>query len=74
MSDKLNTDVLKAQIVEKVKQIAQQKQAKKDLAASYTETINTLQEEMDKLLEDLEQAQRAELDDDADELLEKDSE
>lgn len=72
MSETLNTDAIKAQIVEKVKQIAQQKQAKKDMSASYTETINVLQEEMDALLELLDQTQRAELEDEGTSLV-KDS-
>lgn len=54
-------DILKARIIEKVKQIAQQKLAKKDLAASYTETINVLQEELDAALEELDVAQRQEI-------------
>ncbi len=69
-TDNVSADALKAQIIGKVKSIAQQKDAKKDMAKSYNDSIKQLQEELDKLMEQLDEEQRLKLDDAADAILE----
>lgn len=60
---------LQSEIVNRVKAIEQQKSDKKDMQSGYNATIKILEEEKLALLQDLEEAQREELIEEADEIL-----
>lgn len=63
---------IKSEIINRVKAIAAQKEAKKNMNAAYTENIKSLEREKNKLLEDLEALQNQELTEAADEILAED--
>lgn len=62
---------IKSEIINRVKAIAAQKEAKKVMMAGYKSAIDQLEAEKSKLLEDLEAAQKEELTEAADEILAK---
>lgn len=62
---------LQSEIINRVKAVEQQKSEKKAMMAGYNETIKTLEGEKLQLLQDLEEAQREELTEAADEFLEE---
>ena len=62
---------IKSEIINRVKAIEAQKEAKKVMAAGYKSAIDQLEAEKTKLLEDLEAAQKEELTEAADEILAK---
>ena len=64
-------DALKSEIVTRVKSIEALKEEKKTISSNYNERIKTIESEKKKLLEDLEEAGRAELTLEADEILVK---
>jgi flagellar motility protein MotE (MotC chaperone) len=60
---------IQSQIITRLKSIHQQKQAKKDIVASYNETIKALEEEIDALMIDLEREERASIEEEATKIL-----
>ncbi len=72
-TDVVDTDMLKARIIEKVKTIHQQKLAKKNMMKSFGDNIKQLEEELDVMMAELDEAQRAQIEADADEILKADA-
>lgn len=70
MSEMSKSSVLQSRIITTLKLIEATQEAKKVQAKSYTDQIKTMKSELDSLLKDLEDAQREELEDEADEILE----
>lgn len=64
---------LQSEIINRVKAIELQKSEKKAAAASYNEVIKTLETEKLQLIQELEEIQRAELTEEADEILAADT-
>ena len=66
----MSIDSIKNEIITKLKQIGQLKEAKKQHSKSYNEDINALQDEIDAKLVELEESERADLEEGADQILE----
>lgn len=60
---------IKSEIINRVKSIQAQKEAKKAMASSYSESIKQLEEEKQTLLVELEQVHQQHLTEQADEIL-----
>lgn len=69
LEDKIQT--IQSEIVRRVKTIQSLQEEKKTVASTYSERIKSIEGEKKKLLQDLEETQRAMLEEDADEILVK---
>lgn len=65
----VNTDTIKNQIIDTLKHIEQLKEAKRQQVKSYNEDIKELEANLETKLVELEEGERAQLDEEADEVL-----